>query len=354
MAIPVRNVYYLLSYAWNLLEEANQLNVEAEKIQKVIDLLARLLIHGTQRLLKRGMDRDYVPQTDILTTLRGRVEIAPSIRRLLFQQGKAQCRFDEFLPDLLHNQIILATLKTLLALPELSEPQRQSIITLLKRMGGITPIQVRKCHFSKVRLHNNNSHYRLLLKLCELVHDNMLVSENSGQTAFKDFLRDEAQMAKLFETFVGNFMRMETPWTVETQKRIRWDTGQSVENSALPEMKADTVISRKDKKAVAIIETKYYREAMAPGYYGEVKKVRSLHLYQLHAYITNYKPMVSGTETQLKGVLLYPVVAYSLDETFRVKGSDYWVRTIDLNQQWEKIHCDLVAIGESSLNLNQN
>jgi 5-methylcytosine-specific restriction enzyme subunit McrC len=42
------------------------------------------------------------------------------------------------------------------------------------------------------------------LRICELIHKNMLVSEKAGTSKFIDFVRDERQMAVLFEDFVRN------------------------------------------------------------------------------------------------------------------------------------------------------
>jgi 5-methylcytosine-specific restriction enzyme subunit McrC len=72
-AIPILNIYFLLSYAWNLLDESNELAVEIENLPRVEDLLARLLVRGAQRLLRRGMDQGYIPQSDILATIRGKI-----------------------------------------------------------------------------------------------------------------------------------------------------------------------------------------------------------------------------------------------------------------------------------------
>ena len=222
-AIPVRNVYYLLSYAWGLLEEADTLAVETEDLPQVSDLLARLLVSGTNRLLRKGVDCGYLSQTEILSTIRGRVDFGTSSRRLLLLQGKAQCDYEEFLPDLLHNKILKASLQSLVGLPQLAESQRKGVHSVLRRMEGISPLKLTKAHFSRVRLHRNNAHYRLLMHVCELLYDNLLVNEQTGQITFRDLLRDDRQMAKLFEAFVANFYAKESDWDVTAQERISWD-----------------------------------------------------------------------------------------------------------------------------------
>jgi len=55
--IPIQNLYYLLCYAWNRLDEAELVNVGREDILTPQDLFAKVLIAGANRLLKKGLDR---------------------------------------------------------------------------------------------------------------------------------------------------------------------------------------------------------------------------------------------------------------------------------------------------------
>jgi 5-methylcytosine-specific restriction enzyme subunit McrC len=80
------------------LEEADELAVGIEDPPRVEDLLARLLINGTRRLLRRGIDQNYLPQSEILVTVRGKIDFEVSTRRLLFEHRRVQCNFEEFLP----------------------------------------------------------------------------------------------------------------------------------------------------------------------------------------------------------------------------------------------------------------
>lgn len=339
IAIPIRNIYYLLSYSWDLLEEADELAVETEELPEVSDLLARLLIHGTQRLLRRGMDRGYLAQTEVLSTLRGRVDFGASIRRLLLEQGKAQCDFDEFLPDLLHNRILRSTLQALAGTEGLASRQRMDLHTLLRRMEGISSLQLRKAHFTEVRLHRNNAHYRLLMHLCELVYDNLLVNEQTGQRIFRDFLRDGLQMARLFERFVANFYRKETEWDVSHQEQIPWDTPTPCE--ILPEMNADAVLRSSERTLV--VECKFYQETLQSGRWSEKPKLRSQHLYQLAAYVENLRRCLP-VDCEMEGILIYPAVNTRIYEDLLLAGKQIRVRTLELNAPWEQIADQLIEI----------
>lgn len=328
--IPIQNIYYLLSYAWDLLEEADDLAVEAEDLPQVTDLLARLLIVGTQRLLQRGIDRGYLPQTDVLSTLRGRVDFGSSVRRLLLEQCKAKCDFEEFLPDLLHNRILKATIQALAGAEGLASRQRQDLHILLRRMDGISPLRLRKAHFTEVRLHRNNAHYRLPMHVCELIHDNLLVNEQEGQRNFRNFLRDKRQMATLFERFVANFYQKETAWKVTSQEKIHWD---STPNALLPQMNADAVLRSPGR--TVIVECKFYQETLQSGRWDK-STLRSHHLYQLMTYMQNLRRN-SCDDCQLEGIIIYPAVNALLCEDLVLAGNQIRVCTVDLDKDWKQV-----------------
>ena len=338
-AIPIQNIFYLLSYSWDLLEEAEELAVETEDLPQVADLLARLLINGTQRLLRRGIDRGYLAQTEVLSTLRGRVDFGASTRRLLLEQGKAQCDFEEFLPDLLHNRILKSTIQSLSKAEGLVLQQRMDLRNLLRKMEGISSLQLRKAHFTEVRLHRNNAHYRLLMHLCELVYDNLLVNEQTGQRIFRDFLRDERQMARLFERFVANFYRKETEWKVSPQEQIPWDT--STPSDLLPEMNADAVLWSSGRALV--VECKFYHETLQPGRMSVKPKLRSQHLYQVTAYVENLRRCLPA-DCELEGILIYPAVNTCIQEDLMLSGKQMKVRTLELNAPWEQVSDQLLEI----------
>jgi 5-methylcytosine-specific restriction enzyme subunit McrC len=58
MQIPIENIYYLLCYAWNKLDEKERVNVSIDDKTELLDLFAKILINATKMLLKRGIDKN--------------------------------------------------------------------------------------------------------------------------------------------------------------------------------------------------------------------------------------------------------------------------------------------------------
>ena len=63
MAIPIENIYYLLCYAWNKLDEKDRVAIAIDDRSDLLDLLAKVLINATKMLLKRGIDKNYITST---------------------------------------------------------------------------------------------------------------------------------------------------------------------------------------------------------------------------------------------------------------------------------------------------
>ena len=55
MSIPIQNIYFLLSYAWNRLDEAERVKIEKKELTDVPSLLTRVLLNASTALLKQGL-----------------------------------------------------------------------------------------------------------------------------------------------------------------------------------------------------------------------------------------------------------------------------------------------------------
>ena len=201
----------------------------------------------------------------------------------------------------------------------------------------VEEIPINKSVFRRVQLNRNNSFYDLLLKICALVMENLLPSEEEGKSKFRDFLREERQMQMVFEEFVRNFYRMEQSEYEVKREDVLW-TAKSA-TTLLPKMQTDICLTSQERKIV--IDTKYYKEALNRHY--DAEKVRSEKLYQIFAYVKNLETK-GGLNRHCDAILLYPIVARELDETVDMHGHTFRFKTLNLNQDWQGIHEDLMAM----------
>jgi 5-methylcytosine-specific restriction enzyme subunit McrC len=349
MEIPVANVYYLLCYAWNKLEESETIKVDPTQSTELVDLFARVLISGLDHLLKKGIDRGYVVHSEESRVLRGKLALQVTIKRALLSQGQIHCEYDDLSYDVLHNQIVKAMLLRLIRTDDIHTENRSRLVDLSHRLSEVRSIELTKQMFGKVQLHRNNYIYDFLLRICELLFDNLLPTEEAGAWRFRAFSQDRERMAVLFESFIRNFYKREARTVCGDdlvkvgREDIRWKFIPLNDDAAdaLPKMQTDVCITRKSKKT--IIECKYTDDPLCAGQFGGVLKLDPSHLYQLNSYLDNLSD--EPINTNCHAVLLYPLAVRATKHDYRrSKGQLVSVRTIDLTQSWAAIHSDLLAL----------
>jgi len=331
--IPIKNIYYLLSYAWNKLEESKLVDVSAEDESDLLNLLGRVLLNGIKTLLKRGIDKQYLTKNEIYQGIKGKVNITDSLRKNLFPKGLSICEFDELSANILPNQILKTTLQNLTQIPSLSPTLKQEIRTIIYRLHDVDEIVLTDTIFHQVQINRNNLFYAFLLNISELTYKNLLINEETGNFQFKDFLRDERQMARLFEEFIRNFYKIEVPEATVFREDLHWKMAGET-HQFLPKMQTDISIKINDRKL--IIDAKYYKETLQKYYDSE--KIHSQHLYQLFAYVKNQENELA------EGILIYPTVQKSLSLAYTHEGHTIRIETLNLNQDWRAVKADLLRI----------
>lgn len=61
--IPVQNIYYMLSYAFKILNKQEYKRIATEEFKNAADLLAEIMIISLSIQVKRGLGREYRSQT---------------------------------------------------------------------------------------------------------------------------------------------------------------------------------------------------------------------------------------------------------------------------------------------------
>ena len=340
--IPIKNIYYLLCYAWNRYEAGQAIDISDVKSPDVVDLLASILINGTNHILRRGLDKGYVSVAEDTSCLRGRISISETIKRRLSMQAKAHCNYDELTFDILHNQILRSTIHRLSAIDKLDKALKKKLRILDKKLEGITLIRITKQSFRQLQFHRNNAFYDLLMKVCELLHESLLPEQGKGSSRFLNFLEDEGKMNRIFEEFVRNFYRLEQKNYSVASEYIQWEAVPETEEAknVLPSMLTDVLLRSKER--TIILDTKYYKDPIKSRF---GKKIQAGNLYQIFSYLKNFKEETKG-EKETEGVLLYPTVSEDFDYRYDIQGHSVRVCTINLQQDWQGIHNDLLNLVE--------
>jgi 5-methylcytosine-specific restriction enzyme subunit McrC len=340
--IPIRNLYYLLCYAWDVLDERDDALVSELDGLSHVELLAKVLTISTQRLWRRGLDRGYRTVADEVRSPRGRLDLPQMVARRLEDRGVAACRFDELSHDVLHNQIIASTARRLVTLPGLDGDIRDGLISISRTLGDVSTISIRSATFTQLQLHGRLNRYRLPTEVCRLIHDQLVVDEATGEIRFRDYVEDEKRMARLFEAFVRNFYDRELHgWSVKSDV-IHWELDPITPGAGqyLPKMQTD--ISLRGTGRTVVIDTKFYVDAFVSRFDGS-DKLRSGHLYQMTAYLRNIAAN-GGSDATAAGVLLYPEVRAVPTLQYNYGPHRLTATGLDLTQDWKAIHLRLMDV----------
>ncbi|UOQ83587.1 5-methylcytosine restriction system specificity protein McrC [Gracilibacillus salinarum] len=334
--IPIKNIFYMLVYAWEHPQEKRMIPVNQKDEKDLINILARVLIDKIQSLVKRGFYREYKDFQEESGIIRGKVKFKESLNSFSFQRGKAHIEYEELSYDILHNQIIKVTLLRLLRYHNLSKENQAAIQVLLKYFQGISEVSLTASLFKEVQIHRNNYHYKFIISVCKFIFEQSLLHEDEKELSFSDFSRDHMKLAQLFEKFVKKFYYYEFPGSKARSELLDWNAvGEHTE--ALPIMKTDISMELQEQKF--IIDTKFYQHGLI-NFYGS-DKIRSNHLYQLYAYLQNdYKKR----KDKAIGILLYPRVNQSYSFAYDIHQFTIRVESIDLDQNWQKIEDKLKRI----------
>lgn len=333
--IPIKNVYYMLSYAFQLLTEQGYKNLKTEEFANAGDLCAAILIRGISYQLKRGLGREYISETDTMSAIRGKIEIADSIKNQSMIRNQMVCTYDEFSVDSHLNRIIKATVLLLLK-ADISKARKKELRKLMVYFGDVSEIDVHTINWS-VSYNRNNQTYRLLITVCCLVVKGLLQSKSDGSVRMMDFF-DEQRMCRLYEKFILEYYRKHySPAIKASASQIDWALDDGI-GTMLPTMQSDIMLSSGEK--TLIIDAKYYGHTTQVQY--DVHTLHSGNLYQIFTYVKN-KATKGG---EVSGMLLYAKTDEEIypDNQYHMSGNQITVRTLDLNCDFEDIAAQMDAI----------
>ena len=348
--IPIQNLYYLLCYAWGLPEQRKWVRVDADSCPAVLDLLSRLLTKGADVLLKRGIAKEYRTHEQEIAGVKGKLELAQTIKRNRHREGRTICTLDDLTGDILLNQIVYTSMYRLLDNKDIDTLVKKDLRRTFLRFPKVQFITISHASFKDVRLNRNNRFYRLILNVCEMLYDNLLPEENRpGEYRFLDFTRDEDKMNTIFESFLRNFYRhecsLEYPIVRRTKIYFQLDAINLKDKDLLPEMETDVTLDNPKEGKRIILDAKYYNEMFVTRYLGGTKKLRREHVSQIVSYVENQEDESNPYTLQTRGVMVYPKTDIHVENAdFERNGHAYRFGTVDLGQDWLAIEQRLKQI----------
>lgn len=336
--IPVHNIYYMLAYAFQILNENGYKDMETEQFDNVGELCAAILAKGVTIQLKRGLGKVYIPQTEPLSSLRGKINITESIKNQSFMQKQLVCTHDDFTVNSYLNRILKSTIELLIR-SDISKARKKSLRKLMVFFGEVESMNVYDINW-RIQYNLNNQSYQMLISICYLVVKGLLQSSTSGSAKLMDFL-DEQRMCRLYEKFILEYYRKEHPEIKTNASQISWQLDDDF-SSMLPAMQTDIMLSKGD--TVLIIDAKYYGSTTQTQY--GVHTLHSSNLYQIFTYVKNKDGEFGDKLHEVSGMLLYAQTdeATQPNHVYHMSGNKITVRTLNLNLPFREITAQLDSI----------
>ena len=319
-SILINNIYHMLSYAFQTLNQGNYDDLAVESFDEMYDLLAAILAKGIGIQLKQGLYREYINRQEELPVMRGKINMSGTIKNRLAHELLLTCDFDELSENNLLNQILKTTVMLLLKNAKVKAEYKDDLKKKMLFFSNVDMLEPTFIRWSAIRFQRNNQTYRMLVSICQLIIEGMLITTDSGGYRLASFV-DEQRMCRLYEKFILEYYIRHYPMLSVNASQIPWDVEDGF-RTMLPVMQSDIHL-QKDNTAN--------------------------NMYQIFTYVKNRDYAFKEQEHKVSGMLLYAKTEELIqpDNVYQMHGNQITVRTLDLNLPFADIAKQLDDIAEA-------
>ena len=271
----------MLSYAFTTLKQDGFEEIATESFENIHNLFAAILAKGIGRQLKQGLYREYINHIEDTTVVRGKINMPGTVRSRIANKRAVTCEYDVLSENNLLNQILKTTVVLLLKQGSVDEEHKVNLKKEMLFFSNVDTVEPNEIRWSTIRFQRNNTTYRMLISLCQLVLEGMLLTTDDGEYRLATFV-DEQRMCCLYEKFILEYYVREYPQIKASASQIPWALDDGF-GTMLPVMQSDIMLTKDG--TVLIIDAKYYSHTTQSQY--NTHTVHSHNLYQIFTYVKN-------------------------------------------------------------------
>ncbi len=220
--VPIQNLFGMLDYAYHL-KSFRFLDglIDCHSLEEWCDRLAALLANRILDRCRKGLYRAYLPKTDRLAYIRGRLDVRQAIQKPW--NVKLNCQYEEYTGDIEDNQILAWTLRCITRAGWCGDRTRSLTRQAYRVLQGFVTLKSFKLQECIGRKYNRlNQDYQTLHALCRFFLENSGPNIENGNNTMLPFLVD---MARLYELFVAEWLKEHLPdgFALKAQERVDID-----------------------------------------------------------------------------------------------------------------------------------
>ena len=347
-SILINNIYHMLSYAFQTLNQENYDDMAVESFDEMYDLFAAILAKGIGIQLKQGLYREYINRQEELLVMRGKINMPRTIKNRLAHERVLTCDFDELSENNLFNQIIKTMVMLLLRNAKVKAEYKDDLKKKMLFFSNVDTLEPMSIRWSSIRFQRNNQTYRMLISICQLIIEGMLITTDAGDYRLASFI-DEQRMCRLYEKFILEYYSRHYPELRVSASQIPWSVDDGI-RTMLPVMQSDIHLQKDN--TVLIIDAKYYSHTTQTQYAKHT--LHSNNMYQIFTYVKNRDYEFGEDEHNVSGMRLYAKTEEEIqpDNVYQMHGNKITVRTLDLNLPFSDIAEQLDDIAKDHFDLN--
>jgi 5-methylcytosine-specific restriction enzyme subunit McrC len=296
---PVVSVFQMLCYAYELAFFDDDY-AEYENIEDLFEYLISIFQKKVARLTNEGLFANYTNQHDDLRFVKGKINLNKLIKQNC-QKNIISCDFDEYVSDVIENQIIKFTIEKLLKIQYRDFAIKRSLTIIQRYFNNISFKEVAINDIAQIQYSVLNLHYKPIHRFCRMILELIGIHENIGAEKFNTYSLD---MNVLFERYVGRLLKEEL-----SENDVVLQDYQYLDDDEKIGINPDIVIYLKDSPLL-ILDTKY-----------KLNSIKSTNdIFQINSYMN---------KLNANGVLIYPSHEIAAG-MFSLSPHKLFVKTINL------------------------
>ncbi len=262
--------------------QTNSANIEKQKMP-LLEVFISQFLDSVNTLVKRGLRSDYVPRTDNLAYLKGKLNIGKQLQHNLVNKHKFFCEYDEFLQDRPANRLVHAAIHKVGKFTR--SARNQKLLRELSFVFHDIPLSTdHSVDFSKLKLDRGMKHYETPLEWARLILDGFSPQSMKGANSAISLL---FPMEAVFESYVAAVLanQLEPGYTLRTQARSTHLVKHGDHNWF--QLKPDLLVT-KGSENISVLDTKWKLIDQEKNTGSEKYGLSQVDFYQMFAYGQNY------------------------------------------------------------------